>query len=161
MKKLVMILMVFLLFVVVFIKIENTLLYYSVFALLALLGLIYYYITDHISIKAISQELKTSDFFVIKAGIVKSDPRGLHLIKGALVVYSGLVLFYTRKSSAGGVKVYDSFSLDELSEYALDNYSKTQNGISFTLNSGEVKKYSCAKILEQEKSLRSAIGYED
>ena len=161
MKKLVLILMIILLFFVVFIKIENDIIYYSVFALLTLLSLVYYYITDYISIKAISKELKSEDFFVIKAGVAKTDPRGVNLIKGALVIYSSMVLFYVRKSSFGGVKVYDSFALDQLEEYTIDNPECMYKGISFKLTNGSVKNFAGKTIKEKENELRIAMGYDN
>ena len=159
MKKFVMILMILLLFVVVFIKIENDVLYYSVFALLALLALVYYYISDYVNVKDITKELKSDNYFVIKAGIVKTDARGANLVKGVLVIYSSMVLFYARKSSMGGVRVLDSFSLEELKEYTVNAFDKNDKSISFTLLSGEVKKYSCRTIAEKENELREAMGY--
>lgn len=161
MKKLVLIAIPAILAVIVFVPISNRVLYWSLFAVIFVLVYLFHIMEDVVPMKDVAASLGTSDFFSLKCGYVKINGQKTELKKGLLVIYSGTVLFYVRAKASGGVTLVQSIAGEMIETYTLCKVDDYHLGVTFTLNGGEEVKFTSKKFQENEKAMRSALGWSE
>lgn len=159
-KKIVMISIPLLLLVVVFVPIENRILYWSLFVVLFLLAYLFHIMEDVVRLKDVQKKLGMEDFFNEKAGIIVIQDNKAELLKGMIVIFNGQVLFYRRAGGTGGAVLTNSFPVDTIEGYEIGKVDDFHPGITFTLNGGEEVKFTSKKLAQREADIRKALGWE-
>ena len=158
-KKLVMFSIPILLLVIVFVKIENQILYWSLFLLLFLLVYIFHILEDVVPEKDVEKKLGTSDFFRLKCGYIIIKGQKAELLKGLFVIFSEQVLFYRRAKATGGAELITSFPVERIEGYEIGKVDDFHPGITFTLSGGEEVKFTSKKFSIEEKAIRKAFKW--
>lgn len=158
-KKIVMISIPLLLLVIVFVRIENQILYWSLFVLLFLLVYIFHILEDVVPLKDVEKKLSTSDFWSLKCGYIITKGDKAELLKGLLVIYSGQVLFYRRAKASGGAELVYSFPVESIEGYEMGKVDDFHPGVTFTLKGDTEVKFTSKKLQSEEKSIRKAFGW--
>lgn len=158
-KKLVMISIPLLLLVIVFVRIENQILYWSLFLVLFLLVYIYHLLEDVVPEKDVEKKLSANDFWRLKCGYIVVKGEKAELLKGLLVIYSGQVLFYRRAKASGGAELVYSFPVDSIEGYEIGKVDDFHTGITFTLAGDAEAKFTSKKLPAEEKAIRKAFGW--
>ncbi len=158
-KKLVLVLLLLTFTVIMFVPIQNRVIYYSLYLLMIVWVLLFKFLEDSVSLREVERKLGKSDLFSIKAGYIYMDGPVCVLSKGLLVVDEGNVLFYKR-DRATRAKLEYSFSVDSISGYSLGKVDEFHLGITFTLDDGRNEvKFEGKDFQKRERELRKAFGW--
>lgn len=158
-KKLVMISIPLLLLVIVFVRIQNQVIYWSLFVLLFLLVYIFHVLEDVVPLKDVQKKLGSTDFWSLKCGYIVTKGEKAELLKGLLVIYSGQILFYRRAKASGGAELIYSFDSESISSYEMGKVDDFHQGVVFTLSGGDEVKFTSKKLPSEEKAVRKALGW--
>lgn len=158
-KKLVLLLLVLTFAVILFVPIQNRIIYYSLYLLMIGWVVLFRFLEDSVSLREVERKLGSKEFFSIKAGYIFMDGPVCVLSKGLLVVFEGNVLFYKRDRVAKAKLEY-SFPVDSIEGYSLGKVDEFHTGITFEVEGekGEVK-FAGKDFALREGELRMAIGW--
>ena len=120
---------------------------------------VYYLISSVVTEKMIRKQRGNESFMYVKASMITPD--STTLMPGALTITSSDVIFYTRRSAGGGVKVSWSCSSREINEYNLGKIDGFHKGLSLTLSGQEEPvKFVSGSVQTREAELRSALNWD-
>ena len=158
-KRFVLVLLLLTFTVIMFVPIQNRVIYYSLYLLMIVWVILFKFLEDSVSLKEIQKKLGKSDFFSIKAGYIYMDGPVCVLSKGLMVIDEGNVLFYKR-DKATKAKLEYSFPVDSIDGYSLGKVDEFHDGITFSVEGekGAVK-FAGKDFAAREKELRKAIGW--
>ena len=159
-KKTVLFLIPVLLLVIVFVPIMNNLVYWSLYAVLFALVLIFWLLEDTVPDRSISAYLKGADYWSIKAGVIKNNGQTAEIIGGCLVISGGRLYFMKRKGGKAGVEVLREVPVSSITGYTLKKVDGYHDGIAFTLESDDEILFVSRSIAKEEKALLKALEWE-
>lgn len=158
-KRAVLIAIPVILAVIIFVPIQNRVLYWSLFPLMFLCVYLYHIMEEVVPVKAVVKMLGSDSFFSLKCGLVKVSGDKAELRKGLFVIYSGTVLFYVRDNWKGGAKLELTVPVEAIESYTMCKVDDYHPGLLLTLNGGDEVKFTSRKFAAAEASIRSALGW--
>lgn len=159
MKRAVLLLIPVILAVIIFVPIENRVLYWGLYVVIFALVYAYHVMEEVVPLPDIEKSLNCKDFFHIKCGYIKINGDRADLVKGLMVIYSGTVLFYVRATARGGVKLIQSVPGEQIETYVLCKVDDYHAGIQFELSGGQEMKFTGKKFAQNEAEIRKALGW--
>ena len=158
-KKLVLLLLFLTFATLMFVPIQNRVIYYSLFPLMMIWVLLFHFLEDSVSVKEMKRKLGKEDFFYIKAGYIFMDGNAAILTNGMLVIDNGNVLFYKRDKSTKAKLVY-SFPIDSVIGYTLGKVDEYHFGVTFTVEGEKNEiRFAGKDFASREKELRVALAW--
>lgn len=148
------------LLVIIFGKIENRIIYWSLFLLIFVLIYLFHIMEDVVSAKMIEKTLGTKEFWSIEAGYIVTQKNNAILQKGRLVVYEGQMMFYKRGKDIGGVSLLYSLPVDTIEGYTLEKVDEFHPGVRLATSNGDVC-FTSSKIAKEEAAFRESLGWGD
>ena len=125
--------------------------------ILLLVG-IYYITTSLVTRKMLEKGRGDSDFFSVRAGLISKD--GTSLVQGAIAVTGNEIVFYSRKSTKGGIKPAWSCFTAEIEGYTIKKVDDWHKGIVLSLSGSDSEvKLASRDIEKREKDFRKALGW--
>lgn len=160
MKRAVMLAIPAILAVIVFVPIDNRILYWSLFLVMFALVYAFHIMEDVVPMKDIVAQLGGQDFFSMKCGYVKIiNSQKSELQKGVMVIYAQTVLFYVRAKASGGAKLVQSIPAETIDTYTLCKVDGFHKGVTFTLNGGDEVHFTGNRFSSVESRMREALGW--
>ncbi len=159
-KKTVLFLIPVLLLVIVFVPIMNNLIYWSLYAVLFGLVLIYWLLEDTVPKNDVSAYLKGEPYWSVKAGIIKSKGETSEIMGGSLVISGETLYFMKRKGGGKGIEVLRQFPVSRITGYTLKKVDGYHEGIEFTTDSDDQLQFTSRAVAKDEKGLNAALGWE-
>jgi len=157
-KKLVSLCIPALVLVIVFVPIENQVLYWFLYVILFALAGLYFVLNSLVTDKMVEKELGSSDFYSVSAGVIETNGQKAILVQGRFVICQGMALFYVRKRAGGGVTLKDSFPCESVRNYTLKKVDDFHPGIEFEVDGGE-KAFTGKKFSSSVDALEKALGW--
>lgn len=145
--------------VIIFVPIENQILYWSQFLVLALLVYIFYLSEDKVSVKLVEKETGESGFFSIPVGIISSKNDGV-LQKGLLVVTDKSIRFFKKGKSFNSCVLEITIPTKKIASYSFEKVDDFHQGVTFILDNDSEQKFTSRKISKYDAELTKALGWD-
>lgn len=159
MKALVRIAIPALVLVIVFVRIKNQVLYYSLFLLLFALAGAYLIMEDYLSKGMLEKATGEKGLYSFSAGFLESETTQ-NIVKGRVAVTRTEVRFYARAGASGGCRLLWSTASGEISGYSFDKVDSFHPGIILNLGEDRRIRFTSRSIAKDEASFRTALGWE-
>ena len=141
---------------VYFAALHSVIIWPLVFPLFILVAI--FYVISSVVTKKMIEKTRKDDFFFIRASMITKD--GNELIGGALAVTQNEVIFYSRLSAKGGVKIVWSCFTQAIEGYTMKKVDDFHRGVSLSVSgeNSEVR-FTSRRIAKEEKAFRKALGW--
>ena len=159
MSKLLLYLMLLLFGIFVFLMTFKQMIVYPLLIPIILLVVLWYFVTFHVSKKKVLKIRKGEEFLFFRAQLIEET--NSNVIHGALVVSSGVMVFYKRKDWKGNLEIIWSTFTPELESYELCTVDGKHKGIKLSVK-GDLHPTLIASngIYASEEAFKSMLGWE-
>ncbi len=137
--------------------VKSTVIWPLIAPMLALV-VVYYVITSVVTRAMIEKVRGDDSFFCQRCSMIVKE--GTELLGGSLAVTESEVVFYARKSEAGGVKPSWSCFTNQIEGYTIRKVDDHHLGLALSV-SGESKevRFTSRSFQKNEKEFRKALGW--